>query len=94
MADWWRPGVVSGATRALRCLWHEADAAWYLLPAAFAPVVVPLSRVRLSRVSASDVPPGRFVCLFVCLFANLSADHPTPGCKSVPLLLWRHRRSA
>ena len=25
MADgrWWRPGAVSGATRALRCLWHE-----------------------------------------------------------------------
>ena len=44
----------------------EADAAWYLLPSAFASVVVPLSRVRLSRVSASDVTPGRFVCLFVC----------------------------
>eukprot|EP00966_Prymnesium_polylepis_P042526 987985-Prymnesium_polylepis.1 len=25
MADgrWWRPGTVSGTTRALRCLWHE-----------------------------------------------------------------------
>eukprot|EP00966_Prymnesium_polylepis_P270709 6254068-Prymnesium_polylepis.1 len=25
MADgrWWRPGTVSGATRALQCLWHE-----------------------------------------------------------------------
>eukprot|EP00966_Prymnesium_polylepis_P330365 7386022-Prymnesium_polylepis.1 len=20
---WWRPGAVSGATRALRCLWHR-----------------------------------------------------------------------
>ena len=51
----------------------EADAAWYLLPSAFASVVVPLSRVRLSRVSASDVPPGRFVCLFVFAIERTAA---------------------
>ena len=48
-----------------------AGAAWYLLPSAFAYVVGPLSRVRLSRVSVSDVPPGRFVCLFVCIGRSL-----------------------
>eukprot|EP00966_Prymnesium_polylepis_P266599 6159109-Prymnesium_polylepis.1 len=32
----------------------EADKARYLLPSAYASVVVPLSRLRLSCVSASD----------------------------------------
>eukprot|EP00966_Prymnesium_polylepis_P040143 931467-Prymnesium_polylepis.1 len=66
MRRWWTRRSRRTSTSGMRGDGGEADAAWYLLPSAFASVVFPLSRVRLSRVSAFDVPPGRFVCLFVC----------------------------